>query len=1248
MKRNKTLPGNEALSLEAYKQRVNQAAQSLLEAIASVAAGDLNVEFKKPDGLDSLGDLAVGLEYLVEDLRQRAQSPTPLRAQPQVETVPLALGVEAEPRGGLTGRRERQEYADSREGLTSLARMEDEEHPNAEEWLPGMKEAVERGGTIRGQNGDNEKTLALPIRLQDEVIGVLGFNRDQGRDWNEKEIAAIEAIVEQVGLALENQRLFDQTQAALMETQDRTEELALINRVVSIVASSFDLRESLEVVATELNRAVPVDETGIALLNEEGTELIVVAEAVKDPNAISSIGLSIPVQGNPSTLEVMATKKPVVVVSPQTSPQTAPIQDIMQERQYETLVIFPLIAQNEVIGTVGMAMKEPGMSISPDEMRLSETIVIQASTAIQNARLFEQTQAALTETASLYQASAELNTARSFEDILNVMQGYTILGQGANFISINTFDVAWDEGATPSLMTTVVRWNAETGIETLGPSIPLNEWSRPDQLLLRDRATVLKDDARDGQFDRATRTTLREILKAGTIVFAPLVSAGRWIGEVVATFPDIIEVVDTENRRLMTLAGQAAVAIQNLRLLDETTRRANQLQTAAEIAREASGTLDLNALLNRAVNLIRDRFGFYHSSIFLIESTDAVIQASTGEAGRQMVATRHSLPIQSGSSVIGHVTFTGEPLLVNDVMLDPTHRPHSLLPHTKAELGIPLKIGHRVTGALDVQSTETNGFSDDDVTVLQILADQLAVAVDNARSFEVAQKAVEEMREIDRLKSDFLANMSHELRTPLNSIIGFSRVILKGIDGPVNDLQKQDLEAIQTSGQHLLDMINDILDLSRIEAGKMELAIEEMDLGDVVKSVMSTASGLVKEKPIRLESEIPVNLPHVLADRTRVRQVLLNMLQNSAKFTEQGSIIVRAAVDFYGNDRPMVKIEVTDTGIGISKKDQDRLFERFSQVDSSLTRKTGGTGLGLSISRRLVELQGGTMGLTSEMGQGSTFFFTLPAAEAPITQPFIREEPVVDDRPIVLAIDDDTKITAVYERYLRGHGYRVVALTNPKEALQYARRVKPLAITVDIMMPEKDGWQVIEEIKADPETKHIPIIVCSILEDRVKALEMGAADYLVKPILEDELVKAIGGLGLNGGASYQDILVVDDDPNIMLLVEKALGRQKTYRLRYAAGGLQGLAALQKRRPDAMILDLYMPDLDGFSLLDSMKKDPHLRDVPVVILTNGNEEEIATRLGEQAGDVLHKKTFQSDELVERLKRLLSKPQPSATI
>ncbi len=1422
------------LTLEQYKQRVNQLGQQLLDVISSVTVGDLDVKVDIPDDIEVLADLGVGLQFMIEDLQELAQDQERTRQELELRVAQRTREMEAALRELQNTQRQMvregwEEYAKSKEDSSGFVREGNEEKPDDGTWLPTMTNAVQRATTIVHENGSDEQSLAVPIQLQDEIIGVLGFDRKNDQPWDRNKIATVEAIVEQVGLALENQRLFDQTQTALAETdllykasaelntaqdyadilnvlsrytllgqnsseidlayfdrpwtklqrpdwvnlvarwtaagtpldsdagfsvestvyansgfqpdqpiifedvttderldeiaresfqsqyaaesaiylpmvvggrwvgyisafyptfaafpeedvrramaistqasvalqnlrsielaeqraqeaQKRSEELALINRVVASVSASFDLRQGLEIVATELTRALGVEDVAIALVNEDRTEIATIADSSKLTNTQTVVGLRFAIRDSLITQQLINTMKPVVITSPEETEgdveieSRQPLEMLMAARDYDKMILLPLIAANEVIGTVALALTG-GNEVTDDEMRLAETIVFQAATSIQNTRLFEQTQAALTATADLYQASAELNTAQSFPDILATLRRHTILGQNSRFVSMYVFDKPWETSAVPEnanipeSLIPLAQWTrmVQTGLDD--QPLSLAKWTTVDQIFQSDEITIIQDLAGDPRMDSTTQALFMGKLGANTVVCAPLVSSGQWIGEIIATYQDTVNFGDSNIRRLMALAAQAAVAIQAIRLLEETTRRASQLETAAEIARDSSGNLEVDALLNRAVHLIKDRFGFYHASIFLLEGTNAIVKASTRQ---ELVDMQHTLPMREGGSIIGQVTFSGEPLVVNDVATTPTHRPHPLLPDTRAEMGIPLMIGSRVTGAIDVQSTEVNPFSEDDVAVLRILADQIAVALDNARSFEVAQQAMEEIREADRLKTQFLANMSHELRTPLNSIIGFSRVILKGIDGPINDVQQEDLQAIHASGQHLLRMINDILDLSKIDAGKMELSIEEVDIGEIIKSALSTATGLVKEKPIQLRKNVPEELPVVNADSTRTRLVLINLLQNATKFTDEGTITLEARLQASPEGGEELWIGVTDTGIGIAPNDQKKLFEPFSQVDDSPTRKTGGTGLGLSISRRMVEMQGGKIGLDSAVGEGSTFWFTLPVTKAMPVEVPVDEEEVAEDQKIVLAIDDDEKIISLYERYLGPHGYHIVALTDPTVALEQAKKINPAAITLDIMMPSKDGWQVIQELKSDPDTKDIPIIICSIVTDREKGFSLGATDYLVKPILEDELVRALSRLNLNGGKEVHDVLVVDDEEEAYRLVDKALSQHKKYKTSFAEGGLQGLAAIQSKRPDVVILDLFMPDMDGFTLLENMRSDSGMYDIPVIILTGADLSEAdRERLNSFEQSLLTKSALNEDELLISLHQAIKK-------
>lgn len=565
---------------------------------------------------------------------------------------------------------------------------------------------------------------------------------------------------------------------------------------------------------------------------------------------------------------------------------------------------------------------------------------------------------------------------------------------------------------------------------------------------------------------------------------------------------------EDETELLNKVAEQMAQAWERARLNKENQSRSRQLEAAAEVSRAATSLLALDELLNKTVNEILRAFpNIYHAQVFLLDDNNenAVLRASTGQAGRQLLSIRHSLPVGS-ASIVGQATSTGEYALIRDT--DRTQsgaawRPNQYLPETRAELAIPLRLGTRVIGTLDVQSKVVDAFTPTDIPVLQTMADQMASAIENARAFEQQIAAMERLKELDSLKTTFLANMSHELRTPLNSIIGFSRLILKGIEGPLTERQQVDLETIHGSGQHLLGLIDTLLDHAKIEAGKMELDIEDTNLNQLIETVMRVAHGLAKDKPLRLQSEVPPNLPTIRADPVRIRQVLMNLLSNAIKFTEEGTVRLTATVL-----RDEIMMSISDTGLGIPPEKQASLFEAFYQVDGSATRRVGGTGLGLAITKSFVEMHQGQLWVESRgvAGQGSTFHVLIPIEGPRITTPSEGQA------PLVMGVDDEMGMTLLYEKYLLSEGYRFIACNDPLQAVDEAVRFKPDLILLDVRMPKMSGLKVVEQLRANPSTNHTPIVMCTIeARQRIEseALQAGANAILQKPVSRQTLIRVV-------------------------------------------------------------------------------------------------------------------------------------------
>lgn len=1031
-------------------------------------------------------------------------------------------------------------------------------------------------------------TLLLAVQSTGTMPSFLAFDQiGSKREWLNEEINALRVAADAVSNTFDRESLLEQLQVTLDETES-------LYRASNRLASASDMQEMVAAVISgvrspEINRAV--------LLLFELDTFGKISQIRVGANWYSGRGTPPPPVGTEylrSKYErFLLSQTPVFIEDILESQVEKSLKDTFTHQNVRALALMPLWSGKRQIGAL-LLQSETRHQFSGRETRTYPPLVDQMAVAVENLRLFEQTQIALSETELLYNVSNSIAQAAGAEDMLSLVVN-NIMPKGADQAGLFLLN-SDPEGELIDLE--IVGFHEVRGsYKAVGQSLPID--SIPLVKSLTDDPLIIEDVCQC-DIDPASRKTLEQFDMAACCM-VPLRTGGRMVGVLTASAKRQTEFNQDDTRLLRIVGNGIAVALEKQRLLRQAQRRALELQTASEIARDTASTLSLDLLLNRIVNMLCERFGFYHAAIFLLDDTEtyAIIREATGEAGAELRQRGHRLAVGS-RSVVGMVTGTGEPYIVNDVTNNPMYFANPLLPETRSEMGVPLKLGQTVIGALDLQSKNPNAFNQDDVTVLQILADQIAIAIENARAYELSQKAIADMKEVDRVKSQFLANMSHELRTPLNSIIGFSRVILKGIDGPINDIQKQDLTAIYNSGQHLLNLITDILDLSKIEAGKMELSFADVNLADMINSAMSTAVGLVKDKPIQLHTIIPDYLPVVRADSTRVRQVLINFLSNAAKFTDEGSITVEASIVQGPKGKPEVMIAVTDTGPGIAPQDQAKLFLPFSQVDDSPTRKTGGTGLGLSICRSLIEMHGGRIGLLrSEVGKGSTFFFTLPINE-PENQ--TEKEIITNASNIVLAIDDDPKVISLYERYLKPHGYQVVAVTDPAQAVARAKEVKPFAITLDIMMPDKDGWQVLRDLKNNPETSDLPIIVCSILENQEKGFSMGAADYLVKPFLQEDMINVLSRLNRNG--NIREILVIDDDPEDLRLVQKMLSDQG-YHLTLVEGGIRGWEQIQNSRPDAVILDLFMPDMNGFKILENMRANPALRNTPVIVLTGAD-------------------------------------------
>jgi signal transduction histidine kinase/CheY-like chemotaxis protein len=560
------------------------------------------------------------------------------------------------------------------------------------------------------------------------------------------------------------------------------------------------------------------------------------------------------------------------------------------------------------------------------------------------------------------------------------------------------------------------------------------------------------------------------------------------------------------------------------------------------------------------------------------------------------------------------------------------------LPIPKAMLAMAVTLGGRMEGFLIFDNfTDENAFGTSDLRRLARVREHAVSAIAKARFLRELEIKNQQAEEANRAKSVFLANMSHELRTPMNAIIGFSEILVERLEDRLEPKYLGFLRSILQSGQHLLNIINDILDLSKVEAGKMELFPESFQVRPAIETVCQVMKGMSGKRGISFEIEIAGDVDVIETDHAKFKQVLYNLLSNAVKFSKaNGVITIRAR-----KEDDTLAVSVIDRGIGISAEHLEAIFDEFRQLDTSANRTHGGTGLGLSLVRKFVHLQRGTVRVRSAPGEGSEFTFTLPLrfAGTSIPTPIIGPGGVVippGDR--VLVVEDEDEAFDTLRAYLQSAGYVPIRARSGEEALKLAAVMQPRAITLDLVLPGIDGLQVLRQLKGDGLTASVPVIVVSMLDNRDLALAIGAEDYFIKPVEWPRLLRRLSELASRGIRDHARLLLIDDDPDVHEVLGYELVREG-YELARATSGEEALELVERSRPDVIILDLLMPGMSGFEVAARLREREDTARIPIVVLTakemNAEERE---RLRREIGSLVMKGSSAGARLIRAIRGL----------